>query len=63
MGAGHSSALPQEGGDKNACVQIECGMPPAGREVQDLRRGAQGKQGTGKGGTCLHCCRLGAIVF
>lgn len=40
--------LPQEGGDEDTRVQIEGGMPPAIRKIQDLQR--RQKQGRG---SCL----------
>lgn len=42
-------ALAQEGGDEDAGVQVECGMPPAVREVQDLQETPVGSRGSGWG--------------
>lgn len=52
VGCGHLS-LPQEGGDEDAGVQVECGMPPAVGEIQHLQEStARMPFGTGKAALC-----------
>lgn len=42
-------ALPQEGGDEDAGVQVECGVPPTVREIQHLQREHSGSAWRGWG--------------
>lgn len=52
VGCGHLS-LPQEGGDEDAGVQVERGMPPAVGEIQHLQEStARMPFGTGKAALC-----------